>query len=185
MRRLLSERCQCPRVSEETATYRQAHSDDGQTFQKIPLPPGSSRSEKLRSPPPGLANVPPAHFGDRKSARRGCRGRRGTRGLLQREISTGVQQAPPATFCLGQCATTFWSSRSTGVISCHAAIAPSRVGNATYAAEEQRPSCVVHMDSADSGILATEVHRKHGRVPAVGGDVLTSKFLYRRISSCH
>ena len=83
---------QCPRVSEETATYHEAHSDDGQTFQKIPLPPGSSRSEKLRSLPPGLAKVPPAHIGDRKSARHGCRRRRGTHGLLQREISTGVQQ---------------------------------------------------------------------------------------------
>ena len=59
---------------------------------KNPLPPGSSRREKLRSLPPGFAKVPPAHFTDRKSARRGCRGRRGTRGLLQREISTGVQQ---------------------------------------------------------------------------------------------
>ena len=57
---------QCPRVSEETATYRQPHSDDGQTFRKIPLLPGSSRSEKLRSLPPGLARVPPAHFGGRK-----------------------------------------------------------------------------------------------------------------------
>ena len=59
---------QCPRVSEETATRRQAHSDDGKTFQKIHLTPGSSRSEKLRSLPPSLAKVPPAHFGDRKSA---------------------------------------------------------------------------------------------------------------------
>ena len=77
--------------SEETATYRQPHSDDGQTFRKIHLLPGSSRSEKLRSLPPGLARVPPAHFGGRKPACRGCRGRRGTRGLLQREISSEVQ----------------------------------------------------------------------------------------------
>ena len=40
-----------------------------------------------------------------------------------------------------------------------------------YAAEEQRPSCVVHMDSADSGILATRA-LEHGRSPAVDGDVL-------------
>ena len=46
-----------------------------------------------------------------------------------------------------------------GVISCHAAIVPSKVGNA----EEQRPSCVVHMDSADFGIFV---------VLAVDGDVL-------------
>ena len=32
---------QRPRVSEKTATHREARSDDGQTFQKIPLPPGS------------------------------------------------------------------------------------------------------------------------------------------------
>ena len=52
------------------------------------LLPGSSRSEKLRSLAPGLTRVPPAHFGGRKPARRGC----STRGLLQREISTGAQQ---------------------------------------------------------------------------------------------
>ena len=82
---------QCPRgrkrrrlIAKHTATMDR-HS------KKIPLPPGSSCSEKPRSLPPGLARVPPAHFGDRKSARRGCRGRRGTRGFLQREISTGVQ----------------------------------------------------------------------------------------------
>ena len=46
-------------------------------------------------------------------ARRGCRGRRGTRGLLHREISTGVQQFRPATLCSGQCATSFQSSGST------------------------------------------------------------------------
>ena len=83
---------QCPRVSEETATCRQPHSDDGQTFRKIPLLPESSRSEKLRSLPPGLARVPPAHLDGSQSARRGCRGRRGSRGLLQREVSPGLQQ---------------------------------------------------------------------------------------------
>ena len=36
----------------------------------------------------------------------------------------------PATFCLEQCATTFWSSGSTGDTSCYATIVPSRVGNA-------------------------------------------------------
>ena len=84
---------QCPRVSEEAATNRQAHSDDGQTFQKKPLCPGSSRSEKLRSLPPGPAKVPPAHFRDIKSARRGCRVPQGTRGHFLREVSTGVQQS--------------------------------------------------------------------------------------------
>ena len=47
----------------------------------------------LRSLLPRPAKVHQTHSGGRKSARRGCRGRRGIRGLLQREISTGVQQA--------------------------------------------------------------------------------------------
>ena len=88
--RHLSQNDQLERKNHGRMTYRQPHSDDGQTFRKIPLLPGSSRSEKLCSLPPGLARVPLALFGGRKPARRGCRGRRGTLGLLQREISTGV-----------------------------------------------------------------------------------------------
>ena len=46
---------QRPRVSEETATHRQPHSDDGRAFRKIPLLPGGSRSEELRSLPQSVA----------------------------------------------------------------------------------------------------------------------------------
>ena len=144
---------QCPRVSEETATYRQPHSDDGQTFRKIPLLPGSSRSEKLRSLPPGLARVPPAHFGGRKPARRGCRGRRGTRGLLQREMSTGVQQLDRRHSAWGNVSLLSGVREARGSFLATLPSCPPGL-ETPYPAEEQRPSCVVHVDSADSGIFA-------------------------------
>ena len=101
------------------------------------------RVRRLRSLPPGLARVPPAHFGDRKSARRGCRGRRGTRGLLQREISTGVQQ-------FGQ-RHSAWSNVPllSGVREARGSFLATQPScppglEAPRPAEEQRPSCVVH-----------------------------------------
>ena len=89
----LRERSQCPRVSKKTSPCRQPHSGDGQTIRESPLLPGNSRGGGLLSLLPRPANVPQTHSSGRKSARRGCRGRRGIRGLLQREISTSVQQA--------------------------------------------------------------------------------------------
>ena len=87
------ESSQCPRVSKKTSPCHQPHSGDGQTIRESPLLLGNSRDGGLLSLLPRPAKVSPAHFGGRKSARRGCRGRRGIRGLLQREISTGVQQS--------------------------------------------------------------------------------------------
>ena len=109
---------------------RRRHSDDGQTFRKNPLLSGSSRSEKLRSLPPGLARVPPAHFRGRKPARRGCRGRRGTRGLFQRELLIGLQKFDRRHSARGNVPLLSGVRGSTRVISRHAPIVPSRVGNA-------------------------------------------------------
>ena len=79
--------------------------------------------------------------------------------------------ARQATFCSGQCVTSFQNSGSTGVISCHAAIVPFMAWNRPYPTKEQRPSCVVHMDSADSGFFAAGA-LEHGHLPAVDGDEL-------------
>ena len=77
-----------------------------------------------------------AHFGGRKSARRGCRGRRGTRGLLQREISTGRNSSSTGDSLLGAMCHCFPTQPS-----CPPGL------ETPYSAEELRPSCVVHMDS--------------------------------------
>ena len=104
----------------------------------------------------------------RKPARRGCRGRRGTRGLLQRKI--WVQQLDRRHSAWSDVSLISGVREARGSFSCHAAIVPSKVGNAVPA-EEQRPSCVVHMDSADSRFFAAGA-LEHGQILAVDGDVL-------------
>ena len=181
---------QRPHVSEETATHRQPHSDDGQAFRKIHPLPGGSRSEELRSLPAGLARVPPAHFGGRKPAPRGCRGRQGTRGLLQREISIGVQQFERRHSARGNVPLLSGVREARGSFLATLPPCPPEL-ETPYPAEEERSSCVVHMDSADSGIFAAGALER-GHSPAVDGGVLlqvrgghypfreeTSKFLYR------
>ena len=112
-------RCDDLHVSKKTSSCRQPHSGDGQTIRESPLLPGNSRSEKLHSLLPRPAGVPPAHFGGRKSARRGCRGRRGTRGLI------GWRQC----------------ARGNVPLLSDAAIVPSMVGNAVTRREAETLMC--------------------------------------------
>ena len=85
-------RSRCPRVPKEAPSHRQPQSGNGHPFREETLFSQASRSIELRSPPPGLTGVPPAHLGGKQRSRRGHTGRRGTRGFLQREVSFVVQR---------------------------------------------------------------------------------------------
>ena len=90
--------------------------------------------------------------------------------INQREISTGVQQLDRRHSVRGNVSLLSGIREAQG--SFLATLPPCLPGLETPCpAKEQRPSCVVHVDSAGSGIFAAGA-LEHGHLPAVDGDVL-------------
>ena len=169
---------QCPRVAEETATYRQPHSDDGQTFRKF-----------TQGKTPFAATRP-------------CKSSSST--LWWQKTRSSRMQRPTRHSWPSSTRNRLGYSSSTGDIllgaMCHYFPEFGKHGghflprsHRVFQGWKRRippRSRVVHMDSADSGIFAAGTP-EHGRLPAVDGDVLfqarshcpfreeTSKFLYR------
>ena len=92
------------------------------------------------------------------------------RAFFKREISTGVQQADRRHSAWENVPLLSGDRRARRTLLATQPSCPPGL-ETSYPAEEQRPSCVVFLDSADSGIFAAGALERE-RSPAVDGDVL-------------